>query len=210
MTTRAIAAPTNFRAYLAGTGATGALVAGALVAFLSVAAFVSFKGLPIGGSGSSSNTVVLSGGGAPAAAAVAAAPATAAVAATPAAAPTGAGLAAAGGALAPNATTPGIQPQPPTTGDNGGGLGPGGGGGAGSGPGTRPPPTQPTTPGALSGTVHNVDGAAGRLGIHTNLGGLTDPIVKPVDDAVNQLLNGVGGAVGNPHLGDGSTARSTT
>lgn len=202
MITRAIAAPTNFRAYLAGTGATGALVAGALVAFLSVAAFVSFKGLPIGGSGSSSNTVVLSGGGAPAAAAAAAAPATAAVAAAPAAAPTGAGLAAAGGVLAPNATTPGIQPQPPTTGDNGGGLGPGGGGGAGSGPDSGGPNSQ-STPGALSGTVHNVDGAAGRLGIHTNLGGLTDPIVKPVDDAVNQLLNGVGGAVGNPHLGGG-------
>jgi hypothetical protein len=32
----------NLRAYLAGTGATGALIAGAVVAFLSIGAIVAF------------------------------------------------------------------------------------------------------------------------------------------------------------------------
>ena len=37
--------------YLVGIGATAALTAGALVVFLSLAAFVTFNGLPFGGSG---------------------------------------------------------------------------------------------------------------------------------------------------------------
>ena len=36
----------NVRAYLAGGGATAALIAGAVVVFLGVAAFVGFNGLP--------------------------------------------------------------------------------------------------------------------------------------------------------------------
>ena len=42
---------THLRAYLAGTGATGALIAGGVIVFLSLAAFVAFKGIPFGGSG---------------------------------------------------------------------------------------------------------------------------------------------------------------
>src|SRR5919201_4396940 len=41
----------HFRAYLAGTGATGSLIAGAMVIFLSLAALVAFRGLPFGSSG---------------------------------------------------------------------------------------------------------------------------------------------------------------
>jgi hypothetical protein len=41
----------HLRAYLAGAGATAALTAGALVVFLSLAAFVAFNGLPFGGFG---------------------------------------------------------------------------------------------------------------------------------------------------------------
>ena len=37
--------------YLVGIGATAALTAGALVVFLSLAAFVTFNGLPFGASG---------------------------------------------------------------------------------------------------------------------------------------------------------------
>jgi hypothetical protein len=202
MTTRAIAIPSNFRAYAAGTGVAGALLGAAVVAFLSVAAFVSFNGLPLGGSGSNTESVVLSGGGAPAAAAAAAAPVTAAVAAAPAGPAVGP-AGAPGTATTPTGTAPGAnQPQAPTTsGNNGGGVGPGGGTGTGTGPGSPVPAPQPQ--GALGGTIHNVDGAAGRLGLHTHLGGTTGPIVKPLDRRINDLLNGLGGAaLNNPHLGD--------
>ena len=39
----------HLSAYLAGLGATSALTAGAVVAFLSLATFVAFNGLPFGG-----------------------------------------------------------------------------------------------------------------------------------------------------------------
>src|SRR2546423_12864892 len=41
--------PSHLRAYLFGAGATTALTAGALVVFLSLATFVAFKDLPLGG-----------------------------------------------------------------------------------------------------------------------------------------------------------------
>src|SRR5436190_21500812 len=41
----------HLRAYLAGTGVTGSLIAGAAVVFLTLAAFVAFKGVPFSGSG---------------------------------------------------------------------------------------------------------------------------------------------------------------
>ena len=61
----------HFRAYLAGTGATGSLIAGTVVAFLSLAAFVAFHGMPFANSGGSfGNAYVGSGSvGAPEAAA---------------------------------------------------------------------------------------------------------------------------------------------
>src|SRR6476619_4796531 len=40
----------HLRAYLAGVGATPALTSAALVAFLSLATFVAFTGVPFGGS----------------------------------------------------------------------------------------------------------------------------------------------------------------
>src|SRR5436190_19889856 len=39
----------HLRAYLVGVGATTALIAGAMVVFLSLATFVAFKGLPFAG-----------------------------------------------------------------------------------------------------------------------------------------------------------------
>jgi hypothetical protein len=39
----------HLRAYLAGVGATSSLTAGAVVAFLSMATFVAFNGVPFGG-----------------------------------------------------------------------------------------------------------------------------------------------------------------
>lgn len=199
MTTRAISAPGNFRAYAAGTGVSGALLAGALVAFLSVAAFVGFKGLPVGGSASTSGSVTLQPAGPTAAATAAAAPG--AVAAAPVAPRTGAAGTPAGGATATGGGSPNTTPQQPGTTPADGGLGPAGSGDTG----TLPPagiPSPAANPGALGGTVDRLDDTTGRLGIRTNLGGLTDRVTSQLDGTVNNLLNQVGGAVNNPHLGD--------
>src|SRR3954453_9712547 len=105
--------PSHLRAYLAGTGATGALIAGAVIVFLSLATYVAFNGIPFGGNGASSGTsfvgVQTNGTPAGAAAALAAAPGLVAAAPVPGA-PIGAGGPGAGGA-----------------GGGGGGFGPGGG-----------------------------------------------------------------------------------
>src|ERR671937_2944239 len=74
----------HLRAYLAGAGATGALIAGAAIVLLSVATFLGFNGLPFGGSGGQSgNAYLQSGAGAPAATAAALSAAPGAVAARP-------------------------------------------------------------------------------------------------------------------------------
>src|SRR5436189_449560 len=49
----------HLRAYLAGTGATGSLIAGTVVVLLSLAAFVAYKGLPFGNSGGSFGSAYL-------------------------------------------------------------------------------------------------------------------------------------------------------
>src|SRR4051812_41217234 len=88
----------HLRAYLAGTGATGSLIAGATVVFLSLAAFVAFHGMPFGNSGGSFGSAYVgwNGVGAPGAGgqALAAAPRRVASTAVPGA-PAGAALRAA-------------------------------------------------------------------------------------------------------------------
>ena len=49
----------NLKAYLAGGGATAALVAAAVVVFVGVAAYVGFNGLPFGADDSADSTVNL-------------------------------------------------------------------------------------------------------------------------------------------------------
>src|SRR5688572_17686736 len=73
---------THLSAYLAGVGATSALTAGAVVAFLSLATFVAFKGLPFGGPSNDAGAGYLNSNasGPPTAAATALAAARAAVA----------------------------------------------------------------------------------------------------------------------------------
>src|SRR3954449_8935062 len=92
--------PTHLRAYLAGTGATGALIAGAVIVFLSLATYVAFNGIPFGGNGGNSSTrylgVQTSGTPASAATALGAAPGAVAAAPVPGA-PIGAGGGGAGG-----------------------------------------------------------------------------------------------------------------
>jgi len=95
----------NLRAYLAGTGATGALVAGAAVVFLSAIAFVAFNGFSFPGSGYDSSVSLARSqparlAQAPIAAAAAVGPGAGAVAATPT-------VVGPGAILGPGATGPG-------------------------------------------------------------------------------------------------------
>src|SRR5919197_1587639 len=147
------------RAYLAGTGVTGALIAGALVVFLSLAAFVAFKGLPFGGSGAETGSANLAASrhGAPEAAAAALAAAPRAVPG----APIGAGGATAGargrnaGGGAANGTNGPTDPTAPVS------------------PGDPVPPAptagDPDANRGITGTVQNLDNALGTdLSSHTD------------------------------------------
>ena len=196
----------HLRAYLAGTGATGALIAGVVVVFLSVAAFVAFKGAPFGGAGDDTGNLSLGANAAPpesAAATLAAAPR--AVAAAPVrGAPVGLASTAggAGGFInGPNGRIP---------------LGnPGGNGNPPVAPPVIPGIPAPGDPGgsnALTGTVQALDQTTGQLGLDTNLSGATGPLTRQLDQTVNGTLNNVGGVVGKPHLGDqvGQTVNGLT
>ncbi len=57
--------PFALRSYLAGAGVTVALIAGAVIVFLSAAAFVAFKGMPFASSNSDQGTIAIASGNAP-------------------------------------------------------------------------------------------------------------------------------------------------
>jgi hypothetical protein len=173
----------NIRTYLAGTGASGALVAAAVVAFLTVGALFAFDGMP-GDPAPSEGGSVFVGQGAPAAAATAVAGAPGAVAAAPAPLPPAAAdalLAAAGpdGGLPPGAPA---GPGAPTT-EGGTTLVPT------AEPGDAPPAPTSTSQGPVGGLVEGVGQATGDPG----LGQATKPITDPVDQALDQT--GVGDTV---------------
>jgi hypothetical protein len=186
----------NVRAYMAGGGATAALVAAAVVVFLGVAAFVGFNGLPFGADDAPDATVNLAAG-VPEAAAGAAAPTADAVAADPAT-PSAAAIGEILAALPPGATgsIPGLAPG--TTGPGGtipnvpGVIPPGTGGGG----------EVPTTPGALGTTVGGLENMAGDLGLNLPLTDLTEGLTGPLDKTVTDTVNGLGGILGDPKLGD--------
>ena len=173
----------NIRTYLAGTGASGALVAAAVVAFLTVGALFAFDGMP-GDAPPSEEGSVFVGQGAPGAAASAVAGAPGAVADAPAPLPQAAVdalLAAAGpdGGLPAGAPA---GPGAPTT-DGGTILGPG------TGTGSAPAAPTPTSQGTTGGLVDGVGQSTGNPG----LGQATKPITDPVDQVLDQT--GVGGTV---------------
>jgi hypothetical protein len=187
----------HLRAYLAGAGATAALTAGALVVFLSLAAFVAFNGFPFGGFGDGDGEAFLgsspSGAAAPVTAAAALRGAHAAVARDPLHGSRAPGSGSGGGHGAGGGSNPaGAGPS------DGGGNPPGGGwtdpGGSGK-PSGGPLPS--STSGPVSQAVQGVDNAAG-----TNLSGPTGGVTGAVDGAATGAVNQVGGAVGPPHLGD--------
>ena len=184
----------HLRAYLAGTGATGSLIAGAMVVFLSLAAFVAFNGVPFGGSGGGLGSARLGSQtvGPPESAAQALAPAPRTVAAAPvpgapvgAAGPAGARLAAAAGAPV-GAPTTGLTPASP-----GGSTSPGGS------------LTSPGTPssGPITSAVNGVGQVTGQ-----DVSPLTG-MTQALDNNANSTLNGV-----HPGLGDqvGQTANGVT
>jgi hypothetical protein len=179
----------HLRAYLAGAGATGALIAGAAIVLLSLATFLAFSGLPFGASaGDSGNAYLRHGSGAPATTAASLAGAPGAVAARPAAGgggsssapgPSGASAGASGGgatqSTGPTSTT-GSTPSPGcTTGCS----------------------EAPSQPGPVTNAVQGADDTLG-----TDLSGSTEGLTGRVDDTVRGTLNDAGGAVGSPGLGD--------
>lgn len=181
------------RAYLAGTGATGALIAGAVIVFLSAAAFVAFNGFSFPASSEQSSASVAVAArqtqeiaAAPRAAAASVAPGAAAVAATPT--PTLAATSARvittatdGTPITPIVTRGPLPPPIPGDGDE--------------------PPAPPTDDGPITGITDTVDHTTGPLGLPA-VGPLTDPLTSQVDQTATTTLNRVGGLVGNSELGD--------
>jgi hypothetical protein len=197
------AKPTRFsvRAYLAGGTATTALIAGVVVIFASLAAYVAFEGVPGGGEGPTGDSATLVGTpGAPEAAAVVVRRASAAVEAT-AAAPTA--TAPAQGATAPpqGATAPSQTSTSPTP-SSGGGVEQVSAPQSESGEATGPAPSEGSAvDGPIDAAVTGLQDTAADLGADVPLGNLQN-ITEPVDQTVNNTLNNVGGALGDPTLGD--------
>ena len=186
----------NARAFAAGTGVTFALIAAAVVAFASIAAFVAFEGMPFASGEAPESSVTISG--APRAAALAAVPAGQAVASKPAT-PSPAAAAELNAAL-PGATPSGAATDPGATVIGGRPFDPSEP--PGPGPGTDPdpplpPPTPPAGTGPIQGVVNGVDDAMG-LG----LGNATQGLTKRLDDAVVGALNDTGSRLGAGNLGD--------
>jgi hypothetical protein len=191
------------KAYLAGTGATSALVAAAVVSFFALAGLFSVNGFPGGLSSSEGDTVLVAPrSDAPEAAADAAAAAPGAVAAIPAdrvvggAGVGGAGVAGAGesgGALG-GATAPG--------------------GGATPDAGTAPDATVPTVSspsapapapatgtstqqGPVADTVSGVEGTTeGASGVDVTLSETTQPLTDQLDQTIQDTNDTVGGLLG--------------
>ena len=191
----------HLRAYVVGFGATSALTAGALVVFLSVATFIAFQGLPLGGSSDDAGAAYLGANAtaAPTAAAAALGAANAAVAKDPVPGSSGGST---GGHHSGGGSSGGDLSS--------GGSNPPGGSGGGGDPGASPLPGVPLPPsssGAVTHAVQGVDNAAG-----TNLSGSTSGATGALDGAAGGGLNQVGGAVGHPHLGDqvGGTVNGVT
>jgi hypothetical protein len=197
---------TAARSYIAGIGASGALVGAAVLAVVFLGTLLAFEGFPIAGGPDSADSIQIDAGenaiGAATAAALGGAPG--AVAGAPGAA-LGGVAAGAGGAGAAGA------------GDGAAGTGPGGAGPGGEGtttpPGTTAPPTDPTAPlppgtpptaptdpgNPINNTLSGVDSAVeGATGTNPDLGGTTAPVTGAVDDVLEDTTgNDLGGHVDN-------------
>ncbi|HEX2128249.1 MAG TPA: hypothetical protein VHF58_03425 [Solirubrobacterales bacterium] len=189
------------RAFLAGGAATTALLAGAILLFSALAAYVAFNGIPGDPAESSTDATVLVGTrGAPEAAAQAVARAPESVARTPTAPTPVEPVAAPEPAPATSAAVAAAEPE--TTIETGSGNPETGTEAAG----------QAEQGGALEGTVGGLENTAGNLGIDVPLDDATNQVTGPLDQTLNNTLNNVGGLLGNPNLGDqvGHTLNNVT
>ncbi len=202
--TRSVTRPSDRRAYLAGGGATVALVGAAIIIFIAVAALVDFDGLPFGSTGATEETVNLTSDAPLAAAAAAGATADSVAASAEAPGPQATAEIVAALALADPAAF-GFGYGSSVSGQNLTGTGP-------SPPGGTPGTPGPAAPGALGNVVAGVDGATAGLGIDLGLGGLTKGITAPIDKTLGDTVNGLGSIIGEPKLGDkvGSTVSGIT
>ena len=186
----------SLRAYVAGGAATAALIAGAIVVFASLGAYVAFSGLPIGsGNGNASQLTIDAEAGAPAAAAAVFGRAPGAVAAAPTAA----------------------SARAPANGQSRGGSG-GGGSATGS---TGASPTSPATgttetspSGVAAGQTSSATGTGDQGGSAANLPlpEQAGPVTGPVGGAVGGALGEVGVVLGPPEAGQalGDTVDAAT
>jgi hypothetical protein len=168
----------NLRAFLAGGGATLALVGAAVVAFIGIGALVAFDELPFGGGDDGASVVEI--GSAETGDSVAAILGDAADPVSPARAAARAASAPAGASEAPSAGTPPPaspgQPQgAPVPSAIGTGPGPDGGG-------------------TLGDTIRGAEDDARDAGADVPLSELTDDATRPLDEAVG----GIGGGLDQP------------
>lgn len=188
-------------AYVAGVGATAALIAGAVVAFLWLATFVAFNGLPIGGSSGDAGAAYLDSGAASAATAAALGRAPGAVAKNPVSVGSHGASKADGSVAAASARS-----RSSGSGDGGDVSGKvrqrdGADSGVTSPPvDVTPPsitaPSLPSTSGALSDAVRDVNDAAG-----TNLSAPSRGTRRAVEGAAGGALDRAGRALSSPGLG---------
>lgn len=189
-----ISSVTAFRTFIAGTGASGALLGSALVSFLLVAGFLAVDELPID-SGSPAEIVSIGGEelgvGTPGGLAVAGAPG-AVVAAPVLAAASGAAAAAGGGTTGTDIIdpVPPNDPNPPTPPNTNGPL---------------PPSGDPGISNPINQALAGVDKAVqDNTGINPGLSQAAEPVTGAVDDALEGAtgqdlaghVDGVSGTLG--------------
>ena len=181
----------NLRAYLAGAGATTALIAGAIVVFTSLATYVAFNGLPIGSGNENASQLTIS----------------ASEVTTPRA---GRLLARAASAVAATAAAPTATAAGGANGTAGSGPGAGPGGGETQTP-TGVPPTGTTVDPTVSpnGTAPTGGGSgpvSGAVGEVSNATGL--PLSGPtsgVTQAADEALGNLGQGLQDNHAGQSAT-----
>lgn len=203
----------NLRAYLAGGAATAALIAAVIFVFGSLAAYVAFNGLPVGGENTATPNVVVDGGvgtATNAAGSTAASPSSSSTRASN----TGGRSAGPGGGHGANASqntgtgsggTATVTPPGASTGDSPPATAP-----PAAGP-SDPAPTSPTddapqvpsaVTGAVGGAVDDIEGAAHEAGIDVPLGQSSSGLTDLVDQVGTETHDGAGGVAGNDNLGD--------
>jgi hypothetical protein len=211
------------RAYLAGIGTSGSLLAGAALMFLLASAMVAFRGWPHVAAQPSPAEVVVS----PSASAPISPVARRLAFITAAPGLAGAGAAGAAGHALPGGRTVGSGPRhsiggPPPTSRPGGkaplsgaggssGSGTCGAGGCGSAPAPNPI-TSSAVPQPVQQTVHQVVGTLGNVvgGVGTTLGSTVQRTTSTVGGAVRSVSPTVGGTVSNTGSGAASAINGVT